>query len=92
MSKTTIYFEVKSRDIQMSWGSAFRQTTLIILVLLEEIMVEVDGIFTCHVLCILHNDFPWGGFLDEVVLVPREVTASRRISNAGSRLQCRGME
>jgi hypothetical protein len=27
VSKTTIYFEVKSRDIQMSWGSAFRQTT-----------------------------------------------------------------
>jgi len=55
-------------------------------------MVEVDGIPACHVLCILHNDFPWGDFLDEVVLLPREVTASRRISNAGSRLQCRGME
>ena len=27
VSKTTIYFVVKSRDIQMSWGSAFRQTT-----------------------------------------------------------------
>jgi len=33
-----------------------------------------------------------GVFLDEVVLVPREATASRRISNVGSRLQCRGTE